>query len=317
MKRVAASLALGLSLWVAGCGEAPTAPGPSTPLPPQTVIARIGDENYTHGQFREFLAERFPESSNPIPSNNKVLSALLDEALNDRLVLKEAVRQGITVSAKEVQEYLQNTSLTSPKSEIHPGSTPPSTPEQRARDILLTEKYLNLLLATVPPISKADERRYYETHGAEFQEPERYHIEEILVKNEPLAEAVLQMLAKRKSFESLAQKYSENSMAKRGGDLGWFARGELPEQLEKAVWGLKPGAHSQIVKTDYGFHIFKVKEIRAGYQLSFDAARPGIQTALGQEHKNEILAQTIERLRKETPPTIEVQKLDFKYISEK
>jgi peptidyl-prolyl cis-trans isomerase C len=300
-----------------GCRGASITPNPTAPGSPETALARIGEEALTRGQFQDFLEERFPESSNPIPQNDRVLSELLDEAVNDRLVLQEAARQGLMVSDKEVQEYLSNTAVARSSGGRHPGFLPPSTPEQRAREILLADKHLNALLTSVPPVSAAEERQYFNSHEDAFQDTERYHIEEILVKDKPLAEAIEQMLAKRRSFESLAEKYSQKQAANNGSDVGWFARGELPEQLEKAVWGLKMGAHSGVVQTDYGFHIFKVKEIRPAHKVSFEQAREKIHATLLQQHKNAAVASDIERLRKNTRVVIEYQNLNFKYISDK
>jgi len=91
----------------------------------------------------------------------------------------------------------------------------------------------------------------------------------------------------------------------------------LPEQFERVVMGLKPGQHSGVVQTDYGFHIFKLKAIRPGRLIPFEEARQRIQPLLVNEHRREALAQEIARLRKSTLIVIRFQNLDFKYANEK
>lgn len=282
---------------------------------PRRIVATIGSERYSAAQLEVFLQERFPESSKPLPHNDGVLSELLDRAIDERLLLQAARSRSMTVEDQEVKEYLSNSSMIENTDPAKQTEEEKKQHFERAREVLLVNKYLQSLAPPKDSLSPTREREYYHSNLDQFQEPERYHIKEILVKDEPLAQAIEGMLARRKSFESLAQKYSKNPVASQGGDLGWFARGELPEQLERAVTALKPGQHSGIVKTDYGFHIFKLKEIQKSHQMPFEKARPQIRTRLIGEQTQETVNREISRLRKNTPITILFERLPFKYIS--
>ncbi len=306
-----------LVILLGGCGQRPSGSSPDARDNPQRVLVKIGDEDLTAGQFHAFLEEHFPESSNPIPRNDQVLSELLDRAINERLLIQAARQKNIQVSDADVQEYLTNSSL------IQNLDRSKWTPEERrrrterAREILMEDRFLQTISAGEKPVTPAEVQQYYQSHPGMFQEPDRYHIEEILVKDEPVAEAVEELLAKRKSFESLAQKYSRNPVASKGGDLGWFARGELPEQFEKAVMSLKPGQHTAVIRTDYGYHIFKLKEIRKGHVIPLPLARKQIEKILNDERKKEAFVQEITRLRASVPIKIQTQNLGFNYIAER
>ncbi len=306
-----------LVILLGGCGQRPSGSSPDARDNPQRVLVKIGDEDLTAGQFHAFLEEHFPESSNPIPRNDQVLSELLDRAINERLLIQAARQKNIQVSDADVQEYLTNSSL------IQNLDRSKWTPEERrrrterAREILMEDRFLQTISAGEKPVTPAEVQQYYQSHPGMFQEPDRYHIEEILVKDEPVAEAVEELLAKRKSFESLAQKYSRNPVASKGGDLGWFARGELPEQFEKAVMSLKPGQHTAVIRTDYGYHIFKLKEIRKGHVIPLPLARKQIEKILNDEKKKEAFVQEITRLRASVPIKIQTQNLGFNYIAER
>ena len=79
----------------------------------------------------------------------------------------------------------------------------------------------------------------------------------ILVKTEAEALDILQQLHNGASFEELARKYSLDPSARNGGDLGYFGKGDLLPKFEEAVFNLKPGEISGVVKTSLGYHIIK------------------------------------------------------------
>lgn len=79
----------------------------------------------------------------------------------------------------------------------------------------------------------------------------------ILVKKKSLAEELLQQLKAGEKFSKLAKQHSECPSGKRGGNLGFFTRGQMVKPFENAAFNLKKGEISDIVKTDFGYHIIK------------------------------------------------------------
>ena len=86
---------------------------------------------------------------------------------------------------------------------------------------------------------------------------EKIRCSHILVEKLSQAQQVMELLKKGESFESLAQKYSIDSSRKRGGDLGYFGHGVMVKEFEKAAFSLEKGQVSEIVKTQFGYHIIK------------------------------------------------------------
>ena len=86
---------------------------------------------------------------------------------------------------------------------------------------------------------------------------ERIRCEHILVEKQSIANQLLERIKKGESFEKLAQENSMDSSRKRGGDLGFFGRGMMVREFEKAAFGLGVGEVSQVVKTQFGYHIIK------------------------------------------------------------
>src|SRR5207245_3748778 len=97
------------------------------------------------------------------------------------------------------------------------------------------------------------------------------------------------------SFAELAKKNSgDPGSASQGGDLGFFARGMMVRAFEDAAFKLKPNQISDLVESDFGFHIIKVTGIKAGKMRSLEAARPEIERELKKQRAGRRFAETAE-----------------------
>jgi peptidyl-prolyl cis-trans isomerase C len=86
---------------------------------------------------------------------------------------------------------------------------------------------------------------------------EKIRCAHILVAKESVAKEVLDKLSKGESFSKLAEQYSIDGTRKHGGDLGFFGRGVMVKDFEKAAFDLQKGQTSGIVKSQFGYHIIK------------------------------------------------------------
>jgi parvulin-like peptidyl-prolyl isomerase len=99
------------------------------------------------------------------------------------------------------------------------------------------------------------------------------------------ASEILTKIREGADFAALASELSEDPGSKiNGGDLGFFARGQMVKEFDEAAFSLEPGTVSELVKTEYGYHIIRVEEHRDAQQRSFEEVREEIATELmGQE----------------------------------
>ena len=155
----------------------------------------------------------------------------------------------------------------------------------------------------------ADEiKSYYEANISKYGEPEQRRASHILTvvksgagdaekaKARERAAQILEQLRKSPgSFAELAKKNSgDPGSASQGGDLGFFSRGMMVRAFEDAAFGLKPNQISDLVESDFGFHIIKITGIKAGKMKSLELARPEIERELRKQRAGRRFAEAAE-----------------------
>lgn len=156
---------------------------------------------------------------------------------------------------------------------------------------------------TSPPRNK-DITEYYRKHRDHFFAPELIHAAHIVknVDEKTTEEAALEILRgvqrdlrEGADFAELADKYSD--CPGRGGDLGFFGRGQMVDEFENVVFALAPGEVSDIFRSPFGFHIVKLYERRAEGIRPLEEVRDNIQALLFDEKRQKMLEQYIDHLR--------------------
>jgi peptidyl-prolyl cis-trans isomerase D len=141
-------------------------------------------------------------------------------------------------------------------------------------------------------ISDDQLKAQYQKNIQDYQVPNRVHVEHILlmtvgkpdaeveeIKNK--AQDILNQAKKGANFEDLAKKYSEDPGTKdKGGDLGWIVQGQTVPEFEKAAFSLPKGSISDLIKTQYGFHIIKIIDKEAAHTKPFEEVKDSIRTPL-------------------------------------
>jgi peptidyl-prolyl cis-trans isomerase D len=140
--------------------------------------------------------------------------------------------------------------------------------------------------------SDDDLKAKYQRDIQQYEVPNRVHVEHILFMTvgkpdaevdeiRKKAEDVLQQLKKGAKFEDLAKKNSEDPGTKeKGGDLGWIVQGQTVPEFEKVAFSLQPGTVSDLVKTQYGFHIIKVLAKETAHTKPFDEVKDSIRAPM-------------------------------------
>jgi peptidyl-prolyl cis-trans isomerase C len=134
---------------------------------------------------------------------------------------------------------------------------------------------------TPPEITDADVQKQYDDNPSLYSTTQ-IRASHILVKDEATARQILaELKTNPDKFETLAQEKSiDTTTAKKGGDLGGFGQGRMVPEFEKVAFALKPGEISDVVKTQFGYHIIKVTERKEGERRPFDQVKEQIRAQL-------------------------------------
>jgi len=162
----------------------------------------------------------------------------------------------------------------------------------------------------VPEITEEELKAAYEQEAAKVTQTERIRARHILVGTEKEAQDLLARLKKGEKFEDLAKQYSLDGSKEAGGDLGYFTAAEMVPEFSKAAFGLKTGATSAPVKTDFGWHIIRLEERKMGAAQPYDQVKAAIKGVLLRKKGMELA----ERLR--VASKIEVLDADLKKFYE-
>lgn len=156
-------------------------------------------------------------------------------------------------------------------------------PEKRNLALLVADQ--EKIGATIN-ISDAQLHQAYDSQRSQFRTPERVRVRHILLKttDKPPAEVakikvkaedLLKQIKGGADFAELAKKDSDDrpGSAEKGGELGWVVRGQTVKNFENSAFSLKPGQTSDVITTEYGFHILQVEEKQDAHTQSFDEVK--------------------------------------------
>jgi len=252
-------------------------------------MATLGDfKRYLDRNTGTELAQMGPE----------VASAMTDQYLEEVILSEYAAGHGVEIPAEKIAAAVRNDA----------GAT-----VIEKRDEMRRQRLIGDLSENIPQPADADVRAYYEQHPSEFKSGEELHVKQILVHEESVANEIAQKLRSGASFEELSSQYSLAPNAKKGGEIGYVSRGELPKMFEDEIFALKPGSVSGIIRTDASFHIFKVQDRRPPGVIDLQTASPVIRERLKDDAIRERMAQLVGKARSELPVAVLTKRLPFKY----
>ena len=161
--------------------------------------------------------------------------------------------------------------------------------------------------------------RYYNDNIQQFQTPEQVRASHILLKTDgkddatvkKQAEDILKMAkAPGADFAALAKKYSEDEGSKdKGGDLDYFTRGRMVPEFEQAAFSMQPGQISDLVKSQYGYHIIKVTDKKPAVTRPFDEVKAQIQDQLLSQKADEQVADLARKLQDQIKKPADLDKV--------
>lgn len=267
-------------------------------------VVNINGRDIKARAFYDYVKHNF--GNEVMELDDYIRSRFLDFFIEEQLLVDQAQKMMVTVSEAEVERAMGK-----PEGAVE---LLIDTEGWRVgfRNNILAQKFINQFVLKNLVVTEEEVKLYYDSHPEEFTLPEKVRASQILVEDEEKAEKVLQLLKKR-SFEEVAQAFSVSPEAERGGDMGYFEKGQLPLEFEKIIFGLKVGKHSPMVKSPYGYHVFKLVEKRGEGKLPFKEAANLIRIKLMQAKSEELYKEYLSQLKEKSHIMIYFQNLGFQY----
>jgi peptidyl-prolyl cis-trans isomerase C len=300
-------------------GAAAPAPQPAKPVPAQLpeVVARVNGETVTKADFERAVAALEGRAGGPVPpeQRDQVFRNVLDQIVSYKLLVQETHTRKVDVSEAEVSSRVQEIqgqfqSEDAFKQMLTARHTTLDQLKSDAKQDLAVQKMLDAEVgpkSVVKPEQLAD---FYAKNPDQFKEPEKVRASHILIgvprgadatakaQARTKAEQVLKDAKSGKDFATLAKQNSQDpGSAPNGGDLGFFQQGQMVGPFNDAAFSLAPGTISDLVETEFGFHIIKVEEKQAPRTIALDEVKPQLEQFLQQRNRQEQTTTFIKGLR--------------------
>jgi len=238
---------------------------------------------------------------------------ILDQMIDEKVLIHEAKKMNIRVTGKEIQDGIEEIKKRFATEEEYnqelarQGLLGKKFEEQVKEQLMVIKLIDQEVKAKVVPPTDSEIEDFYKQNESEMVEPEQVRVRHILIrvnentdKNQALKK-IRDILKEAKqgktSFSELAKKYSEDASASRGGDLGFFIRGQMVRKFEEAAFALQVGEISDVVETEYGYHIIQCVEKKAAEKKNLEEIRDYLRNFIIQKKMEERYEKWLRRLR--------------------
>ena len=300
-------------------GQPPATPPKPVPAQLPPVIARVNDQPVTKEDFERMIHTIETRAGQPIPPDRRdeILRGALDQLLIYTLLSQESKSRGIKIDESEIDAKMQQlrsqfqTQEAFDKAMKERGMTLDKLRRDAKVDLSVT-KLMDAEVSTVPGPSDLETKEFYEKNPNQFKQDEQVRASHILVRVDEKADAakkakaraeidaVLKQARAGADFAKLAQEHSQDSSAAQGGDLSYFSKGQMVPAFDKVAFELKPGEISNVVTTQFGYHIIKVVDHKPGRVVPFEEASPQIKRYLGEQKKAQHAEAYVDGLKKKS-----------------
>jgi peptidyl-prolyl cis-trans isomerase C len=284
-------------------------PAQAVPAVLPDVVARVNGETVTKTELEAAIGALERRNQGPVPPDQRdqIYRGVLDQLVGFKLLSQEAAAQKVVVPDAEVDAQLAQIRQQFPTEEAFNQALAQQQKtvdglKADARGTIAIQKMLETSLAGKVAVTPAQSQEFYDKNPDQFKQPEQVRASHILISvpasadaptkaaAQQKAEALLKQLKSGGDFAALAKENSQDpGSAVNGGDLGFFGRGQMVGPFDEAAFTLATGATSELVETQFGYHIIRVAEKKAAGLIALDTVRTEVeQYLLGQNQQREM-----------------------------
>jgi len=268
---------------------------------PTDPIAKVNDTIITRLDLDRAVKVLVSQNRLPQPlppeSLKQAEEAALDQLISAELLYQAGQKTEIKDLDKQVDEKVSQNKAKFPSAEEFEKAlksvemTEKDLKEFTRKDVVISN-FIEKNIAEKTKVTEADAKKFYDDNPDKFKQEPSVKASHILCgveasataeekkKAKEKAEALLKKIKAGEDFATLAKSESTCPSSKQGGDLGFFSKGQMVAPFEKAAFALKPGEVSDVVETQFGYHIIKLTEKKEGGTIKFDEVKEKIENYL-------------------------------------
>ena len=282
-------------------------PPAAKPVPPQLpeIVARINGETISGVELDRAVKALEGRAGGPVPADqrDRVFRGVLDEMIGYKLLVQEAKTRKIVVPDSDIEAQVAQIRSQFPNQQQFDQALAAQKMTLQdirddARSEMSVEKLVEGEIAAKVAVKPEAVTDFYQKNQDKFQQGPRVRASHILItvpqgadaaakqQAKTKAEGILKDLKAGKDFAAAAKENSQDpGSAVNGGDLGFFEQGQMVPPFEQAAFALKPGEMSELVESQFGYHIIKVAEKQGQRVVPLDEAKGQIEQYLGQQNR--------------------------------
>ena len=301
----------------AAAAQAPAEPAKPVPAQLPDVLARVNGENVTRQEFQDFVGNLESRAGGPVPpeQRDQVYRRVLDQIVGYKLLQQEAKTRKVAIPDADVEARIAEIKKQFPSEDLFmqmlvERKMTVDRMRLEARDDMAVGKMIEDEIAAKAAVKPEQVQEFYDKNPDQFKQQERVRASHILISFPEGADAAAKAAAKTKAegllkdvkagkdFAALAKQHSQDpGSAVNGGDLGFFQQGQMVGPFNDVAFSLAPGATSDLVETQFGYHIIRVAEKQGARTVPLAEVRPQVEQFLQNRNREEQTEAFVESLK--------------------
>jgi peptidyl-prolyl cis-trans isomerase C len=271
------------------------------------IVARVNGEIVSKADVERAVQTLEGRAGGPVPADqrDRIVRGVVDQLVGYRLLTQEAAARKVTVPDADVTAQIATIQGQFPSEQVFAQTLAErkiSLDQVRAdaRRDLIVAKLLKDEVEAKSTVTAEQVQDFYAKNPDQFMQGERVRASHILIsvpkdanaaakaQGRSRAAQVLKDLKAGQDFAALAKQHSQDpGSAPQGGDLGYFTQGQMVGPFNDVAFTLKPGTTSELVETDFGFHIIRVVDRQAGRTVPIEEVRPQVEEFLRNKNRQQ------------------------------
>jgi parvulin-like peptidyl-prolyl isomerase len=275
------------------------------------LIAEVNNTGISYQQWQNAFSNFISRYDNQTLSNMSdqtlayVKNSVTEQLVNSILLYQHAQEKNITISESDINEEIEKIKNSfETESDFNDAIKRSNLTLNQLKDDIRRQLMIGEVIEQENDkveVTEEEISKYYEEHKDYFFEPEKRKIRHILVEDKEEAQKILNQIKDGMvDFEKAAREKSICPSSEQDGDLGYITRGQMVKEFETVAFSLEAGEISEVVKTEYGYHIIRCEDIQEEHQQTFEEAKGTIKENLRSQKENSAIEALLTQLREES-----------------